>query len=154
MGAVIRSCRQATAAPTKRGISPFEDSDLHCKSQYENKDEAIAKNEYTSPQLQVEAALRAFLSVIRDTEEEKIRTEYQTRVATLLNELNQATYFLLNPNLYRITVQDQAGTISSRERRAASLFLSAQDLDEHSDIVKIERIDPSSRKVLGGLYLE
>ena len=44
-----------------------------------------------SPQLQVEAALRAFLSVIRDTEEEKIRTpEYQTRVATLLNELNQA----------------------------------------------------------------
>ena len=99
--------------------------------------------------------MRAFLSVIRDIEEEKIRTpEYQTRVATLLNELNQATYFLLNPNLYRITVRDQAGTISSRERRAASLFLSAQDLDEHSDIVKIERIDPSSGKVLGGLYLE
>ena len=97
----------------------------------------------------------AFLSEIRDTEEDEIRTpEYQNRVSALLNELTQATYFLLNPNLYRVTVRDPAGRISSRERRAASLFLSAQDLDEQSEIVKIERIDPSSGKVLGGLYLE
>jgi hypothetical protein len=55
---------------------------------------------------------------------------------------------------YRITVRDQAGTIFSRERRAASLFLSAQGLEEQSEIVKIERIDRSTGEVLGGLYLE
>jgi hypothetical protein len=99
--------------------------------------------------------LCAFLSVIRDTEEDEIRTpEYQNRVAALLNEVNQATYFLLNPNLYRITVRDQAGTIFWRESRAASLFLSVRNLDEQSEVVKIERIDPSSGAVLGGLYLE
>jgi hypothetical protein len=136
-------------------MSPFENPHLYFKSQYENEDEAIAKKKYTPPQLRVEAALCAFLSEIRDTEENEIRTPgYRNRVAALLNELTQATYFLLNPNLYRITVRDQAGTISSRERRAASLFLSAQDLDEESEIVKIERIDPSSGKVLGGVYLE
>jgi hypothetical protein len=72
----------------------------------------------------------------------------------LLNELNQATYFLLYPNLYRITVRDQAGTISSHDRRAVSLFESAQNLDEKPEIVKIERIDPLTGEVLGGLYLE
>jgi hypothetical protein len=99
--------------------------------------------------------LCAFLSEIRDTEEGDIRLpEYHGRVVALLNELTQATYFLLNPNLYRITVRDRAGIISSHERRAASLFLSAQDLDEQSQIINIERIDPSSGDVLGGLYLE
>jgi hypothetical protein len=136
-------------------MSPFEDRDLYWKAQYENEVEAIAKNKYTPPQVRVEAALCAFLSEIRDTEEKEIRTpEYQIRVAALLNELNQAAYFLLHPNLYRITVRDQAGILSSSERRSASLVLSAQDLDEQSEIVKIERIDPFSGEVLGGLYLE
>jgi hypothetical protein len=121
----------------------------------ENEDEAIAKNQYTPPQLRLEVALCAFLLEIRSTLEDDIRTpEYQIRIAALLNELNQATYFLLHPNLYRITVRDQAGRLSSHERRAASLYLSAQDLDEQSEIVKIERIDPFTGDVLGGLYLE
>jgi hypothetical protein len=149
---IILAGNRSTA---KRGMSPFGDPALYWKSQYENEDEAIAKNEYTPPQLRLEAALCAFLLEIRNTEEDEIRTpEYQIRVAALLNELNQATYFLLHPNLYRITVRDQAGIISSRERRAASVFLSAQDLDGQSEIVKIERIDPFTGEVLGGLYLE
>jgi hypothetical protein len=136
-------------------MSPFEDADLYWKSQYENEDEAIAKNKYTPPQVRVEAALCAFLLEIRDTKESDIGTpDYQYCVAALLNELTQATYFLLHPNLYRITMRDQAGTISSSERRAASVLLSAQDVDEQSEIIKIERIDPSSGGVLGGLYLE
>jgi hypothetical protein len=136
-------------------MSPFDDPDLSWISQYENEDEAIAKNPYIPPQLRLEAALCAFLLEIRSTEEDDIRTpEYQIRVTALLNELNQAAYFLLHPNLYRITVRDQAGTISSSERRAASLFLSAQNLNEQSEIVKIERIDPFTGDVLGGLYLE
>ena len=57
-------------------------------------------------------------------------------------------------NLYRITVRDQEGKIFDRETRAASLALSVQDLDQQSQIVKVERIHPSTGEVLGGLYNE
>jgi hypothetical protein len=147
-----RSYRQAIAALLKRYVTsltilPYVE--IHSN---ENKSEAIAKNKYTPAQLRLEAALCAFLSAIRDTGENT--PEYQNRVAALLNELNQATYFLRYPNLYRITVRDQAGTLSSHDKRAVSLFESAQNLDEESEIVKIERIDPFTGEVLGGFYLE
>jgi hypothetical protein len=54
-----------------------------------------------------------------------------------------------NLNLYRVTVRDQKGKIAARETRAASLVLSVQDLDEKSEIVKVERIHPSTGEVLG-----
>jgi len=59
-----------------------------------------------------------------------------------------------NLNHYRITVRDQDGKISDREARAASLILSVQDLDERFEVVKIERIHPTTGEVLGGFYNE
>jgi hypothetical protein len=55
-----------------------------------------------------------------------------------------------NLNLYRVTVRDQKGKIAARETRAASLVLSVQDLDEKSEIVKVEWIHPSTGKCLEG----
>ena len=108
--------------------------------------------------LRVEIALSAFLSAlaeVRDGAANDIRkAECQDRVAVTLDELNKATYDLLNPNLYRITVRDREGKIYSRERRAASLYLAAQGQNLDSQIVKIERIHPITGKVLGGFYNE
>jgi hypothetical protein len=124
----------------------------------ENEDAAMAENEYTPPHLRVELALSAFLSAIsavRDNEENDIRTsQYQDSVAATLDELNKATYHLLNPNLYRITVRDGEGRISSRETRAASLYLAVQGQDMQLEIVKVERLHPITGKVLGGFYNE
>jgi hypothetical protein len=118
----------------------------------------MAENDYTPPRLRVELALAAFLSAIsevRDIEESEIRTsQYQDHVAVTLDELNKATYHLLNPNLYRITVRDREGRISSSETRAASLYLAVQDQDVQCEIVKVERIHPITGKVLGGFYNE
>jgi hypothetical protein len=118
----------------------------------------MAESDYTPPRLRVELALSAFLSAIsevRDSEESEIRTsQYQDRVAVTLDELNKATYHLLNPNLYRITVRDREGRISSSERRAASLYRAVQDHDLQCEIVKVERIHPITGKVLGGFYNE
>jgi anion-transporting ArsA/GET3 family ATPase len=118
----------------------------------------MAENEYTPPHLRVELALSAFLSAIsavRDNEENDIRTsQYQDSVAATLDELNKATYHLLNPNLYRITVRDGEGRISSRETKAASLYLAVQGQDMQLEVVKVERIHPMAGKVLGGFYNE
>src|SRR6202046_766230 len=118
----------------------------------------MAENEYTPPHLRVELALSAFLSAIsavRDNEENEIKTsQYQDSVALTLDELNKATYHLLNPNLYRITVRDREGRISSRETRAASLYLAVQGQDMQFEVVKVERIHPITGKVLGGFYNE
>jgi hypothetical protein len=57
-------------------------------------------------------------------------------------------------HLYRITVRDENGKTSDRETKAASLHLAVQDSDELFEIVKIERIHPSTREVLGGFYNE
>lgn len=118
----------------------------------------MAKNDYTPSRLRIELALSAFLSAIseaKNIEENEARTsEYQDRVAGTLDELNKATYQLLNPNLYRITVRDRGGRISSRETRAASLYLAVQDQDEQFEVVKVERIHPITGKVLGGFYNE
>jgi hypothetical protein len=116
------------------------------------------KNEYTTSQLRVELALSAFLSglsELKDIDESDIKnSRYQSRVASSLNELNEAAYFLFNPNLYRITVRDQEGAISSREIRAASLSLALKDRDEKYEVIKAERIHPLTGKVLGGFYKE
>src|SRR3984885_519479 len=116
----------------------------------------MAENDYTPPHLRVERALSAFLSAlsaVRDDEESEIRTsQYQDSVAVTLDELNKATYQLLNPNLYRITVRDREGRISSRETRAASLYLAVQGQDMQLEVVKVERIHPITGKVLGGFY--
>jgi hypothetical protein len=124
----------------------------------ENDDAAMAENDYTPPHLRVELALSAFLSAIsavRDNEENEIKTSrYQDCVAVTLDELNKATYHLLKPNLYRITVRDREGRITSRETRAASLYLAVQGQDMQFEVVKVERIHPITGKVLGGFYNE
>ena len=57
-------------------------------------------------------------------------------------------------NLYRITVRDKDSKLSDRETMAASLFLAVEDQVEQSAIVSVERIHPSTGKVLGGFYNE
>ena len=122
-----------------------------------NEDEAITKNDYTPSQLRVEVALSAFLNALSELkaiEEGDSRIiEYQDRVVASLNELNEATYFSMKPNLYRITVRDQEGKVFSREIRAASLSL-ALGRDEKREVIKVERIHPITGKVLGGFYNE
>ena len=117
----------------------------------------MAENDY-APRLRVDLALSAFLSAIsdqRNLEEDEIRTsEYRDRVGATLDELNRATYYLLNPNLYRITVRGREGRISSCERKAASLYLAVQSQDMQFEIVKVERIHAITGKVLGGFYNE
>ena len=112
-------------------------------------DEAITKNDYTPSQFRVEVALSAFLSALselKDIDEgDKKSPAYQDRVAVSLNELNEATYLSLNPNLYRITVRDQEGRIFSRETRAPSLSLALKGRDEKNEVIKAERIHPITR---------
>ena len=116
------------------------------------------KNEYTISQIRVELALSALLSALselKDIDESDIKnSRYQSRVESSLNELNEAMYFLLNPNHYRITFRDQEGAISSREIRAASLSLALNDRGEKYEVIKVERIHPITGKVLGGFYNE
>jgi hypothetical protein len=139
-------------------MAEFEEPELLWLITFENEDAAMPENNYTPPRLRVELALSAFLSAIsevREIEEIEVRTsQYQDRLAVTLDELNKATYHLLNPNLYRITVRDREGGISSRETRAASLYLAVQGQDVHSEVVKVERIHPITGKVLGGFYNE
>src|ERR1700745_2401167 len=114
--------------------------------------QAITKNDYTPSQLRVEVALSAFLSAtseLKAIEEGDNRIiEYQDRVVASLNELNEATYFLMKPNLYRITVRDQEGKVFRREIRAASLSLALQGGDEKCEFVKVERIHPITGEVV------
>ena len=139
-------------------MAAFKEPELLLLITCDNEDAAMAESDYTLPPLRVELALSAFLSAIsevRDIEENEIRTsEYQHRLAVTLDELNKATYQMLNPNLYRITARDREGKISSRETRAASLYLAVQRQDVHSEVVKVERIHPITGKVLGGFYNE
>ena len=139
-------------------MAAVEEPELQLVITFENEDAAMAENDYTPACLRVELALSAFLSAIsevRDIEESEIRTsQYQDHVAVTLDELNKATYHLLNPNLYRITVRDREGRISSSETRAASLYLAVQGQDVQFEVVKVERIHPITGKVLGGFYNE
>jgi len=59
-------------------------------------------------------------------------------------------------NLYRVTVRHKDGTISDRNTKAPSLRLAVHvhGLDEHSEVVKVERIDAFNGEVFGGLYNE
>ena len=119
--------------------------------------QAITKNEYAISKIRLKVALSAFLNALSELKaiegDDSRIIEYQDRVVASLNELNEATYFLMKPNLYRITVRDQEGKVFSREIRAASLSLALQG-DEKCEVVKVERIHPITGKVLGGFYNE
>jgi hypothetical protein len=107
-------------------------------------------------------ALQGAMSEIRFIEENEINTSgFRDRFPVLLNELNKAVYYLSNIksrasffelNGYRIRVRDQDGAISDHERKAASLRLAVQGLDEQSEVLKVERIDPLSKEVLNEFY--
>jgi hypothetical protein len=139
-------------------MAAVEEPELQSLITSEKEDAAMAENPYTPSYLRVELALSAFLSAMSEViniEESEARTsEYQDRIAVTLDELNKATYQLLNPNRYRITVRDRQGRISSRETRASSLYLAAQGQDEQFEVVKVERIHSITGKVLGGFYNE
>jgi hypothetical protein len=47
-------------------------------------------------------------------------------------------------NVYRITARDQDGKVSERETEAASLHRAVEGTDEVYEIVKVERIHPST----------
>jgi len=57
-------------------------------------------------------------------------------------------------NLYRITLRSRDGKVSDRETKAASMFSAVEDLDGQSEVVKVERINPTTGEVLGGYYNE
>jgi hypothetical protein len=139
-------------------MAAFEEPELCWLITLENQDNAMAESHYTLPRLRVELALSAFLSSLSeesDIAENETRTsQYQDRVATSLDELNKATYDLLNPNLYRITARDREGKISTRETKASSLYLAVQGQDVNTEVVKVERIHSVTGKVLGGFYNE
>jgi hypothetical protein len=139
-------------------MAAFGDPDLLLPITGENDDAAIPESNYTLPRFRVQLALSGFLSAMSELknieEDENATSKYQDRVEATLGELNQATYQFLNPNLYRITIRDREGRISSRETRASSLYLAVQDQDLQFEVVKVERIDPITGKVLGGFYNE
>jgi hypothetical protein len=137
-------------------MTAAEEPELQLLITFENEDAAMAKDDYTPARLRVELAFSAFLSAIsaaKNIEESEARNyAYKDRVLVTLDELNKATHQFLNPNLYRITVRDREGRTSSRETRAASLYLAVQGHDEQFELVKVERIHPITGKVLGGFY--
>jgi hypothetical protein len=51
-------------------------------------------------------------------------------------------------HLYWITVRGEDGTISAMQATAASLSLAAQVRDERLEILKVQRIDPSTGEEL------
>jgi hypothetical protein len=57
-------------------------------------------------------------------------------------------------NLYRITFRDEDGKMSDRQTEAESLHLAVKRPDELFEVVKIERIHPTTGEVLGGYYNE
>jgi hypothetical protein len=109
-------------------------------------------------------ALQGAMSEIRFIEENEINNSgFRDRLPVLLNELKKAIYYLSNQknpaavfemNDYRITVRHKDGKISDHEKKAASLSLAVQGLDEQSEVIKVERIDPLSKEVLNEFYNE
>jgi hypothetical protein len=57
-------------------------------------------------------------------------------------------------NLYRITLRNADGELSTYETGAASMGLALERLGEDFEVVKTERIHPVTGQVLGGFYLE
>jgi hypothetical protein len=57
-------------------------------------------------------------------------------------------------NLYRITLRNADGEISTYQTRAASMRLALERLGEDFQVIKTERIHPVTGQVLGGFYLE
>ena len=81
----------------------------------------------------------------------------QSQIVRRTNSSTATATFLYNSgrmNLYRITVRDKDGKLSDRETRAVCLFSAVEDLDGKSEVVKVERIHPSTGEVLGGYYNE
>jgi hypothetical protein len=116
--------------------------------------------------------LQSAIARIRLIAESDISTsEFRECFPAESDELKKATYDLSNlknastatptflyslgsMNLYRITVRGKDGRISDHEIEAPSLHLAVQGQDEHSKVVKVERIDASTGEVLGGFYNE
>jgi hypothetical protein len=107
-------------------------------------------------------ALQGAMSEIRFIEENAINNSgFRDRLPVLLNDLKKAVYYLSNThnrasffemNDYRICVRDQDGAISDHERKAASLSLAVQGLDEQSEVLHVGRIDSLSKEVLNQFY--
>jgi hypothetical protein len=57
-------------------------------------------------------------------------------------------------NLYRITLRNEDGQISTYETKAASTRLALERLGEKFEVIKTERIHPVTGHVMGGFYLE
>ena len=55
-------------------------------------------------------------------------------------------------NLYRITVRSQDGTISEQQMNGTSVRPALVVSDDHSQVLKVERIDPVTREVLVSHY--
>jgi hypothetical protein len=57
-------------------------------------------------------------------------------------------------NHYRLTFRNQDGAISQCGVTAPTMRLAVQGNNDPCELVKIERIDPETGMVLGGLYNE
>jgi hypothetical protein len=55
-------------------------------------------------------------------------------------------------NLYRITVRSEDGTISNHQMSGTSVSPTLVVSDDHSKILKVERIDPLTEEVLVSHY--
>jgi hypothetical protein len=55
-------------------------------------------------------------------------------------------------NLYRITLRHEDGTISDYQMNAMSVSPALVVSDDHSKVLKVERIDPLTGKVLASYY--
>jgi hypothetical protein len=57
-------------------------------------------------------------------------------------------------NRYRLTFRDDHSRVPVCEVTAPSMGIALSENGDHSDLVKIERIDPGTGAVLGGRYSE
>jgi len=57
-------------------------------------------------------------------------------------------------NRYRLTFRDDDGKMYECEVTAASMSVAVSENSDPCELVKVERIDPETGAVLGGLYSE
>jgi hypothetical protein len=61
---------------------------------------------------------------------------------------------ILKKNRYRLTFRDGGGKMHQSEVMAPSMSTAVSGNNTSSDLVKVERIHPSTGEVLGGFYNE
>lgn len=59
-----------------------------------------------------------------------------------------------NQNLYRITIRDKDGKRTEFEKWSTRIRLVVEDYRGTSELLKVERIDPTTGAVMGGFYNE